>query len=95
MVVLGNYSVHKSQIVSAALPELVAADIHVEYLPPYSPELSRIEPDWNDIKQHHLPVRSFDRVAELKQAVDAVLAYKAYRLQQAASKTTGLPRADT
>ncbi len=65
------------------------------YLPSYSPELSRIEPDWNDIKQHHLPVRSFEQVANLKRAVDEALARKAHQLQQVHAKTTDLRRADT
>jgi hypothetical protein len=95
MVVLDNYSVHKSEVVAAARVELAAADVHLMYLPAYSPELSRIEPDWNDIKQHHLPVRSFEQVAELKRAVDDALARKAHQLQQAHTKTTGLGRSDT
>lgn len=95
VVVLDNYSVHKSALVAAAKAELQAAGVQLEYLPAYSPELSRIEPDWNDIKQHHLPVRSFEQVADLKRAVDAALARKARQLQQAHAKTTHLRRADT
>ena len=90
MVVLDNYSVHTSQRVDEAAGALQAAGIQLVYLPSYSPELSRIEPDWNDIKQHQLPVRSFERVAELKQAVDEALARKAAQLRQAAAKTTNL-----
>ena len=95
MVVLDNYSVHKSQVGQAAYASLTVADIHLIYLPPYSPELSRIEPDWNDLKQHHLPVRSYEQVADLKHAVDAALARKAQQLQQAYAKTTRLGHSDT
>ncbi len=95
MVVLDNYSVHKSQVVEAAVVQLAAAEVHLVYLPAYSPELSRIEPDWNDIKQHHLPVRSFEQVAELKRAVDDALARRAAQLQQTHAKTTGLRRSNT
>ncbi len=95
MVVLDNYSVHKSEVVEAAKEQLQTAGVHLEYLPSYSPELSRIEPDWNDIKQHHLPVRSFEKVADLKRAVDDALARKAHQLQQTHAKTTTLRRADT
>jgi len=95
MVVLDNYSVHKSAVVEAAQEELQAAGVQLEYLPAYSPELSRIEPDWNDIKQHHLPVRSFARVADLQRAVDAALARKARQLQQVQAQATHLRRADT
>jgi transposase len=61
---------------------LEAADIFLVYLPAYSPELSAIEPVWNDVKAHHMPVRSFECVTSLKQAVDMALARKAQQLQQ-------------
>ncbi len=85
-VVLDNYSVHKSEVVARAEPELERAGIKLEYLSSYSPELSRIEPVWNDIKQHHLPKRSYETVAELKKAVDEGLGRKAALLQQAQAK---------
>lgn len=85
-VVLDNYSVHTSQTMVDALPVLAAAGVQLVKLPSYSPELSRIEPDWHDVKQHGMPVRSFERVADLKQAVDAALAHKAEQLRQAAPK---------
>lgn len=94
-VVLDNFSVHTSQVMEDAEEELGRAGIELVYLPSYSPELSRIEPDWNDIKQHHLPVRSFEQVGELKRAVDEALARKAIQLQLAQEKTTTLRRADT
>ncbi len=90
MVVVDNYSVHTSQTVADVGPALEAAGVQLVKLPSYSPELSRIEPDWNDIKQHELPVRSFERVAELKRAVDEALARKAEQLRQDAAKTTSL-----
>jgi putative transposase len=95
MVILDNYSVPKSQQVVEARSQLAAADVHLVYLPSYSPELSRIEPDWNDIKQHQLPVRSFEQVAELKRAVDGALARKAHQLRQAYAKTTNLRQSAT
>ncbi len=95
MVVLDNYSVHKSQLVRDVEQQLASAGVHLVYLPSYSPELSRIEPDWNDVKQHQLPVRSFEQVVELKRAVDAALARKAHQLRQASAKTTDLRQSDT
>ncbi|MDQ5854672.1 MAG: hypothetical protein M3380_21890, partial [Chloroflexota bacterium] len=59
------------------------------------PELSRIEPDWNDVKQHQLPVRSVEQVVELKRAVDAALARKAHQLRQTSAKTTDLRQSET
>jgi hypothetical protein len=94
-VVVDNYSVHTSQVVEDACPELKAAGIEFVRLPSYSPELSRIEPDWNDVKHHGMPVRSFARVAELKRAVDEALTRKAEQLRQAAAKTTNLVQPPT
>ena len=95
LVVLDNYSVHTSQLVADAERALQAADVHLVYLPSYSPELSRIEPDWNDVKQHQLPVRSFERVVDLKRAVDEALARKAHQLRQATAETTSLRQSAT
>ncbi|HZG66570.1 MAG TPA: transposase, partial [Herpetosiphonaceae bacterium] len=95
VVLLGCVDDPLDQSVSLEQGELEAAGVHLVYLPSYSPELSRIEPDWNDIKQHHLPVRSFEKVADLKRAVDAALTRKAQQLHQAYAKTTNLRRADT
>jgi hypothetical protein len=95
LVVLDNYTVHRCELVEAAVPALTAADVHLVYLPKYCPELSAIEPDWNDVKQHHLPQRSFERVAELKRAVDAALAERAAELQQAHAKTTNVHQSTT
>ena len=95
VVVLDNDSVHTSKVVKEAKGALEAAGVQLVHLPSYSPELSRIEPDWNDIKQHHLPVRSFEKVADLKKAVDEALARKAYLLQHANAGTATLRRAYT
>jgi hypothetical protein len=43
---LDNYSVHKSDRVRAEIPALERAGITLQYLPSYSPELSKIEPIW-------------------------------------------------
>lgn len=88
--VLDNYSVHKSAQVQAEVPRLAAAGIHLFYLPAYSPELSRIEPVWQDTKYQELPVRSFDRLQALKEAVDLGLARKAIRLRAAQTGTDQL-----
>ena len=91
-IVLDNYSVHKSQSVADARAAWTAAGIELVYLPSYCPELSAIEPIWNDTKQHYLPTRSFSTVAQAKSAVDDALAAKAQRLQEASAKTTNLLR---
>jgi putative transposase len=92
MIALDNYSVHTGQTVAQARPQLAAANIHLLYLARYCPEQSGIEPVWNDVKQHHLPIRSFAQVADLKHAVDDALTRKAQQLQQAHAKTAHLQR---
>jgi hypothetical protein len=82
MIALDNYSVHQSQTIQDARPVLAAANVHLVYLARYCPEQSKIEPVWNDAKQHQLPVRSFAQVADLKRAVDGALARKAVQLLQ-------------
>jgi hypothetical protein len=86
--VVDNYSVHKSGRVQEEEPRLAAAGIHLFYLPAYSPELSRMEPVWQDIKYQGLPKRSYERLDGLKQAVDTALARKAVGLR-AASRERG------
>jgi len=95
MVVLDNYSVHTSQTVAAAAPQLAGANVHLVYLPSYCPQLSAIEPDWNDVKQHQLPVRSFAHVADLKRAIDGALERKAHQLHQPHAETTNVGRSPT
>lgn len=83
-----NYSVHTSQEVQDALPELEAANIFFFYLPSYSPELSDIEHIWNAIKHHDMPVRTHSQVKDLKIAVEEALTAKAITLQAAHEETT-------
>jgi hypothetical protein len=95
LIALDNYSVHTSQTVAEARPQLAAANVHLIYLARYCPEQSGIEPIWNDIKQHQLPIRSFEQVADLKHAVDEALTRKAQQLQQAHVKPTNIQRSAT
>jgi hypothetical protein len=89
-IVLDNYSVHKSEEVRAALPALQRAGVQLWYLPPYSPELSDIEPIWRSVKHHDLPQRSFELLGDLKHAVEGALAKKAAALRVACGKTDHL-----
>ncbi len=95
MIALDNYAVHTSQTVEAARAQLRAADVHLISLARYCPEQSDIEPVWNDVKQHHLPTRSFERIVDLKHAVDDALARKADQLQRTHAQTTTLHRPAT
>lgn len=82
VVVLDNYSVHHSQAVTAALPDLAAADIHFCFLPPYSPELNPIEPVWRQLKYQDIPERSHPTDTALQTAVEAALASRAKLLRE-------------
>jgi DDE superfamily endonuclease len=92
VIVLDNYSVHKSQEVRAAQPLLAAANVTLWYLPSYSPELSEIEPIWHGVKHRELVRRSYEVLGELKREVDASLARKAVALRATRCKTADLSR---
>jgi len=77
---LDNYSVHTSETIKAARPALEKADIHLFYLPSYSPELSDIEPIWQDVKAHELTERSHDQLGGLLKSVTEALQRKADKL---------------
>lgn len=74
---LDNYSVHKSERVRQEQAAFERAGIRLCYLPSYSPELSKIEPIWQDVKHHQLTQRSHTEVCALKRAVEEALTKKA------------------
>jgi hypothetical protein len=90
VVVLDNASAHTSAAVKAALPALAAAGVTLYHLPPYSPELNRIEGLWRRIKYQDLPVRSYLTLADLRAAVEQALGDHATHLHDA---TTDLDEA--
>jgi len=89
---MDNYSVHVGQVFQEALASLAAADIHIRSLPGYCPELSEIEPIWQDVKYRQMTQRSFNDVLLLRDAVQAALERKADRLKAARQVTTNLLR---
>jgi hypothetical protein len=95
IIALDNYAVHTSATLHEASTQLAAAEIHLVYLARYCPEPSGIEPVWNDVKQHQLPIRSFERVADLKAAVDDALTRKAAHLLRSAEKPTNVHHVPT
>ena len=82
VVVLDNYSVHRSKLIQAVQPALAAAGVRFYYLPPYSPELNAIEPLWRHVKYDDLPVRSYPTAEALQAAVDDALNKHAAALQR-------------
>jgi hypothetical protein len=77
VIVLDNYSVHKSDRVHAEEAALLAAGVILWYLPAYTPEMSAMEPIWQDVKHRRMRRRSHDQLRELKQAFDSALTEKA------------------
>lgn len=92
-IVLDNYGVHHSRPVKAALPKLAALGVAFYYLPPYSPKLNRIEPEWHALKYDRLQDRSFITGLALKAAVDAALDDRAADLLASHVSTIHLPEA--
>ena len=82
VVVLDNYSVHRSKLVQAVQPALAAAGVRFYYLPPYSPEFNAIEPLWRHLKYEDMPIRSHTTAEALKAAVDDALDNHAAALQR-------------
>ena len=91
VVALDNYSVHRSALVAAAAPGLARAGVGFYYLPPYSPELNRIEDLWRHVKYEELPVRSYRTLGDLRAAVTAALDQHAVSLPATTGSTTHLP----
>jgi transposase len=73
VVVLDNASTHVSTVFKAHRALLAQVDIHLFYLPTYSPHLNPLELLWRQIKYEDIPVRSYRTIETLQQAVCAAL----------------------
>ncbi|MEV6205701.1 transposase [Kitasatospora sp. NPDC051914] len=51
------------------------------YLPPYSPELNRIERVWRSVKHEDIPIRAYPWIQELQATVDQALAHRNAQLR--------------
>jgi putative transposase len=81
VVVLDNASVHTSKVIRRARHELTTLGIYLYFLPPYSPELNRIEPVFRRVKHHEIPQRSFATRSGLREAVEIGFADYGRRLR--------------
>ena len=66
-----NASYHKSKAVREYV-ESIGGDVGLEFLPPYTPQLSPVETVWRDLKKR-LAGRFFRSLDELKAAITAIL----------------------
>jgi putative transposase len=89
VIVLDNYSVHHSQPVRDATPDLAARGVRFCHLPPYSPELNPLEALWKQVKDHDLPERSHPTDVALQAAIETALSDRARKLGES---THDLPR---
>ena len=80
VVVLDNAGFHASRVVRSARKGLADAGIYLYFLPPYSPELNRIEPVFRQIKHQEIPIRTYTTRSGLREAVDQGFAAYARRL---------------
>jgi transposase len=59
VIVLENYSLHKSHLVRGKEKEWEAQELYLFFLPPDSSELNLIEGEWHKIKSHEISGRIF------------------------------------
>lgn len=71
VVILDNASIHTAKSLQPYWDLLQEQGLRCYFLPPYSPELNRIEILWRKMKYEWLPFRSYSP-AELEQAIDAI-----------------------
>ncbi|MGW7201201.1 IS630 family transposase [Streptomyces chryseus] len=83
-VVLDNATAHVSRVVKNARSLLEAHGVTLFYLPPYSPELNKIERVWRSVKYEDIPIRAYPWIEELQAAVDQALTHRNTQLQTTA-----------
>lgn len=71
VVVLDNYSLHKSKAVRQQWPEWEAKGLYLFFLPSYSSEMNRIEEEWHQLKAYEIAGRMFEDELALTDAVVA------------------------
>lgn len=69
IIVQDNYTVHKSKKVKEKEKEWRCKGLEFFFLPSYSPELNKIEPEWHQLKIHELAGKMFEDEYDLAQAV--------------------------
>lgn len=71
VVVLDNASIHRGEKVREARPDLLQQNLHLWYLPAYSPELNDIEHTFRKAKHEAMPQRLQPHARALLAAVHA------------------------
>ena len=71
VVILDNASIHTAKKLKPYWDLLAEKGMRFYFLPPYSPELNRIEILWRKMKYEWLPFKSYS-ASELEQAIDEI-----------------------
>lgn len=73
ILILDNAPIHKSKMFKAKIKEWQDLDMYIYFLPPYSPELNKIEILWRFIKYQWLPFDAFANFQNLTERLQEVL----------------------
>jgi len=73
VVIVDNAPTHTSIQFTDNLEKWEEKGLSVKYLPPYSPELNKIEILWRFIKYHWLPLSAYDSIKDLDEKLENVL----------------------
>jgi hypothetical protein len=73
LLVLDNAPAHRSAVFQAQRERWEAAGLYLLFLPPYCPELNRIEVLWRKMKYEWLPLAAYQSFNELTDSLLAVL----------------------
>ena len=73
VVILDNAAIHRSARFRQQLEQWQAQRVFVLFLPPYSPELNRIETLWRTIKYRGLPIQAYQTFESLCREVRTAL----------------------
>ncbi len=66
VIVMDNASIHRSEAFKVMIPKWEKKGLYIYFLPPYSPELNKIEILWRFIKYYWLPFSSFSSLQSLR-----------------------------
>ncbi len=69
VIVLDNASVHRSKLAQQQQPHWQQQGLLLFFLPPYSPQMNRIEDEWLQLKRTELASRVFDDEVDLADAI--------------------------
>jgi transposase len=73
VIVLDNAPTHRSKAFKNKIMEWQSKDLYIYFLPPYSPELNKIEILWRFIKYKWLPFDAFLNFNNLKDRLNEIL----------------------